>query len=348
MRLNSALLRDYYGRCNQTPVIGFFVGEYFPLHQYHAARGLPEGRLTVADIAAIDWTADYERLYALHARCPGHLPFTASAFPGVPWLEAALGCPMVADHVTGSCRALPAVASDAWPEVPAYGDDNPWVSLCVQLTRALVAQPAGRFALGTTLMRGVADALGALLGMERLIFAMFDEPARVHRLAEQIADFWVRFAQAQLDCLPLVEGGTGSLYGLWVPGRCVVLQEDNASLLSPALYRSFIEPYDLAIAAAFEQCIFHLHPARYMPYRPLLEMPFTAIELHLDRGGPTAQELLPVYREILQARPLLIWGDCTAEDLRVLSTELSPEGLAIVPVVSQPDDAWALWAELNA
>ncbi len=345
---NTTLLRDYYQRRNATPVIGFFVGEYFPLHHYRAAAALPAGCFTAGDVAAIDWAGDYERLYALHSRCPGHLPFAASVFTGVPWMEAALGCPVVADHHTGSCRALPAVTGHAWPALPAFSLDNPWVELCLQMTRTLGEQSAGRFALGVTLMRGVADVLGALLGLERLIYAMIDEPARVHALAAQVADYWVAFARAQLNALPLLEGGAGSLYGLWAPGRAVVLQEDNAALLSPALYRTFIYPHDVAIAAAFEQCVFHLHPARYIPYRPLLDAPVAVIELHLDRGGPTARDLLPIYREIMRAKPLLVWGDCSGEDLRVLRDELPAEGLAIVPVVASPDDAQALCDELLA
>jgi hypothetical protein len=341
--LDAALVRAYYQQGNAAPLIGFFVGEYFPLRQYSAAAALPQGPFGVANLAIEPYLADYERLHALHAACPGNLIYTATAFPGVPWMEAALGCPVVADHETGSCRSLPAVGTGEWPTLPTYSPDAPWVRLCLEMTRALAAQSAGRYPLGVTLMRGIADVLGALLGLQRLVYEMIDNPLRVHGLAEEVAEFWVAFAQAQLDLIPPYEGGVGSLYNLWAPGQAVTLQEDNAALLSPALYDEFIYPYDAGIASAFEVCIFHLHPARYIPYRPLLDAPVDVVELHIDRGGRTARELLPIYREILAARPLLVWGDISADDLDVLLGEIGPEGVAIQPVVASVDEAWALW-----
>ena len=163
--LDAALARAFYQQSNTAPLIGFFVGEYFPLRQYRAAAALPQGPFGVADVAIEPYLADYERLYALQAACPGDLPYTATAFPGIPWMEAALGCPVVADHDTGSCRSLPAVGPGEWPTLPAFSPDNPWVDLCLRMTRALAAQAGGRYPLGTTLMRGVCDVLGALLGL---------------------------------------------------------------------------------------------------------------------------------------------------------------------------------------
>ncbi|MFO7698075.1 MAG: uroporphyrinogen decarboxylase family protein [Anaerolineae bacterium] len=336
-------MRAYYRRENTVPLIGFFVGEYFPLRQHRAAAALPQGLFTATDVAIEPYLTDHERLAALQAACPGNIPYSATVFTGIPWMEAALGCPVVADHETGSCRSLPAVGAGAWPVIPPFSPDNPWVDLCLRMTRSLAAQAGGRTPLGTTLMRGVCDVLGALLGLERLVFEMVDHPERVHALAAQVAEYWIAFAQAQLEAMPLFQGGTGSLYGLWAPGRAVTLQEDNAALLSPRLYQEFIFPHDAAIAAAFDTSVFHLHPARYIPYRPLLDSPVSVVELHIDRGGPTARELLSVYREILAARPLMVWGDISEADMDVLLHEIGPEGVAIVPVVATVEGAWRMW-----
>lgn len=342
--VDTTLMRDYMARRNAVPLIGFFVGEYFPLRQYAAtAAALPDGPFGVDDVAIDAYLADCARLAALQVACPGDLPYSATAFTGIPWVEAALGCPVVADHETGSCRSLPAVGPGEWPLIPEYSPENPWVDLCLRMTRALAAQAGGRYPLGTTLMRGVCDVLGALLGLERLVYAMVDHPARVHALAARVAAFWVAFAHAQLEAIPLCQGGSGSLYGLWAPGGVVTLQEDNAALLSPRLYETFIYPHDAAIAAAFETCVFHLHPARYIPYRPLLDSPVSVVELHIDRGGPSARDLLPVYREILAHKPLLVWGDISDADLDVLLGEIGPQGVAIVPVVAGLEEAWRVW-----
>jgi hypothetical protein len=345
--LDTALLRAYYRCENATPLIGFFVGEYFPLRQYPAAAALPQGMFTAADVAVEPYLADYERLVALQGACPGNVRYSPTVFTGIPWMEAALGCAVVADHETGSCRSLPAVGTGEWPVIREFSPHNAWVDLCLRMTRALAVQSGGRYPLGTTLMRGVCDVLGALLGLERLVYEMFDQPLRVHALAEQVAAFWIAFAHAQLEAIPLYQGGTGSLYSLWAPAQVVTLQEDNAALLSPRLYEAFIYPHDAAIAAAFDTCIFHLHPARYIPYRPLLDSAVSVVELHIDRGGASARELLSVYREILERKPLLVWGDISDADMDVLLGEIGPQGVAIVPVVATPEEAWRMWERMG-
>ena len=269
--------------------------------------------------------------------------FGASAFWGVPWMEAALGCEVEADHLTGSSRSHPLATTD-WPTVPTFSSDNPWVARNLEMLRAIAPQARGRYPMGASLMRGISDLLSALLGLDRTIFGMLDAPTQIDALAEGIADFWIAFGQAQLDEVVPYADGYGSFgYYLWAPGRCIWLQEDAAALLSPELYERFILPHDRRIAAAFPYCLMHLHPARYIPYRPLLDSELAVIEIHIDKGGPSARDLLPVYREVLQAKPLLVWGDLSPDDVRTLVEELPPEGLALQVVVDSPDEAWAIY-----
>ena len=339
VHIESDRLTAFLRRENETPLVGFCVSTYYPLHRYRGALSLPSGRYGPADIASPGYLDDYDRLHSLHADCPGDLVWAASAFWGVPWMEAALGCPVEADHQTGSSRAHP-LPADQWPEVPAFSLDNPWVSRCLEMLGAIDRRAQGRYPLAVSLMRGVSDVLSALLGLERVIYAMLDSPEAVHDLAQRITDFWIAFGHAQLDVIPLFEGGYGAfLYNLWAPGRCIWLQEDAAALLSPDLFERFILPHDRQIAQAFDYCFLHMHPARYIPYQPLLDTELAALELHMDRGGASARELLPVYRAILAEKPLLIWGDLSDEDLRVLLTELDPRGLAVQIAVDTPEQA---------
>lgn len=332
-------MRAFLERRNDEPLLGFFVGSYYPLRRYRAAAALPAGILTPADVDIATYLPDYDRLHSLHSACPGDLLWTATAFWGIPWLEAALGCAVEADHTTGSCRSH-TPSTEGWPSVPRYSPGNPWVARCLEMLHALARHAAGRYPLGTTLMRGVADLLSALLGADRLIYAMLDDPARIHALAEGICEFWIAFGHAQLDVIPRFCAGYGSFfYNLWAPGPCIWLQEDAAALLSPALYEEFILPYDRRIASAFDYAFIHFHPARYIPYRPLLTSDLAVIELHIDKGGPSARQLLPIYRDIQAHRPLYVWGDISEDDLHTLLHELDPAGLAIEVVVDTPAGA---------
>lgn len=335
---------DSFLQCrNTTPLVGFCVDTYYPLHRFRGASTLPKGLYGPDDLYIDAYMADYDRIYQQHAACPGDLVWSASAFWGVPWMEAAVGCSVEADHTTGSSRSHP-VAADAWPTIPEYSPDIPWVARCLEMVRAVSDHAAGRYPVGVSLMRGVSDVLAALLGLDRTIFTMLDRPARIHELAERITNFWIAFGHAQLDASPRYEEGYGSfLYNLWAPGRCIWLQEDAAALLSPPLFKEFILPYDRRIAEAFDYCFLHMHPARYIPHQPLLDSELAVLELHIDAGGPSAHDLLPVYREILAQKPLLVWGDIGQEDLAVFANDLAPKGLALQIAVDTPEQAEVLY-----
>jgi hypothetical protein len=72
-------------------------------------------------------------------------------------------------------------------------------------------------------------------------------------------------------------------------------------------------------------------------------MGISVLELHIDSGGPSAQELYDRHLAILKQRPLLIWGDMKKTDLDWLFAKLPPQGLALITVVKSPEQACELW-----
>jgi hypothetical protein len=148
----------------------------------------------------------------------------------------------------------------------------------------------------------------------------------------------------QLDNIPLYYEGVGSFYYyLWAPQGTIWHQEDNVALLSPDLYKEFIEPYDQQIVNAFDGCIMHQHTTGYLPLENYLNLGFTALELHIDEGGPSAEELYDKHMKILQQAPLIIWGDISESDMDWLFNNLPYQGLAIITVVSNPEEAYDIW-----
>ena len=101
-----ARFRRFYQRANERPLLGFFVGSDYPLRRYRASEALPSDRpLAPEDFTVAPYLDDCDRLFDLHEACGGDFIWSASAFWGIPWLEAALGCPIFADHATGSIHA---------------------------------------------------------------------------------------------------------------------------------------------------------------------------------------------------------------------------------------------------
>ncbi len=337
-------LARWWRRENERPLVGFSIGSYYPLRRYpRGSASLPEGAVHPEDVRVAEFLDDTGRLFDLHEQTGGDLVFSAAPFMGLPWVEASLGCGVMADHTTGSTRSTPPPEFAIRPAVPEFSQANPWVAKMLEFIPALSGHSEGRYPVGVTLMRGISDLLSALYGGSDFILRMIDQPDEVHTVVDRLTDYWIAFGRCLLDRLPQFHGGTGSFfYSLWAPGRMIWLQEDAAALLSPALYEEFIYPADCRIARAFENTIIHLHPTRFIPTKQLMDSQLAAIELHIDFDGPRASELESHYRTVLQSKPLLIWGDVTDADLDFILTRLPHRGLAVNVIVETVEQAHEL------
>ncbi len=349
------LFRQYYAMENERPLLGFFRGSEYPLHRYPASRSLPEDcPLTPEHFPIEPYLDDCDALFAEHEACGGDFIWAGSAFWGIPWLEAALGCQLVARHHTGSIHSEPPTSFrlrqgyggqvNVPESLPSFDASSPWALKMVEFLDEMAARSSGRWPLATTRMRGISDLLSALYGGDAMVFAMLEKPDEVKAVAAKLADFFIDWGRLQLAHIPDFHGGIGSFYySAWAPAGTIWHQEDAAALLSPDLYEEFIEPCDRKIAAAFAGCIIHQHPTGYYPVDAYLDMEMTALELHIDEGGPSAEQLFDVHKKILARKPLLIWGDIPQHDLDWIFSNLPAQGLAVNTVVASPAQAEAIW-----
>ena len=75
----------------------------------------------------------------------------------------------------------------------------------------------------------------------------------------------------------------------------------------------------------------HLHPASFYVIDYLLEIDaLNAIQINKDVGGPSVEEMFPVFQKVQKKKNLVLWGDFTEEELTLLSRNLPPEGVYIM------------------
>ena len=340
-------LTQWYNRENERPLLGFYLDSQYPLHRFHGSSiHIPNGRVLPSDIVVEDYLDDCDRLYEVYERAGGDLIWSAAPFWGLPWIEAALGCTVIADHNTGSTHTEPPVDFKNNPVIPKFSEDNPWVAKMLEFIPAMQQRSAGRYPVGVTLMRGISDLLSALYGGEQFIFQMYEDPDQIVSVAAQLADFWIDFGRSLLNHLDLFKGGTGSFfYSVWGAGKTIWTQDDASALLSPSLYEEFIFPHVCKIAEAFDNIVMHLHPSQFMPVDYLLKSRINVIELHIDQGGPSARDLYEYHKNIIADRPLIIWGDLTEDDLEFILTNLPYKGLVLDMVVEDEKQAADIWGK---
>jgi len=335
-RLRLDGFQDFYRRRNERALLGIIHGSEYPLHRYPASAKLPESRpLTPDDLDLPGYLRDGDALWQRHEATGDDTFWSASIFWGVPWVEAVIGCPLRVNHRTGSIHTEVPPGFDGAASLPKVDDSNPWMRALRHHARRLGEHAAGRYPLATTRMRGISDLLAALYGGQELIFAMMEKPDEVRATADRLGEIWIQVARAQLEAYPLFEGGHGAyLYNLWTPAGTAFYQDDSVALLSPDLFEEFILPVAKKIASELP-CLMHLHPTGFLPWQRWLELPFVAVELHIDHGGPSAKKLEPIHRAILERKPLVVWGELGDEDLADV-LRLPPGGLLVSVLARDP------------
>lgn len=267
----------------------------------------------------------------------GELVWGLPPLPGVPWMEAILGCPIWVSEESHSLWAVPWLDDwDAFENVLPLSS-NPWYLKLLELTDALVRHANGRYPVTQTLMRGPADLAVALRGHERFCLDMLDQPAQPSELAERCTDIWIQVAQSLLALIPPFDGGyTAPRLEVWAPGQLVRFEEDATILFSAKLYREFFQEWDRRIASSFDYTLIHTHSANHKLIADLLQIEeLDAIQVSLDPNGPSAEEMVPVLQKIQAAgKALLITHELSDNILDFLLHALSPRGLAVERMIS--------------
>ena len=331
------------------PIGTCFLGSRMPEDLYPAARRLPIGRVRPADLDVASFLPDYERRYEAHDSIGDDSFWADSPFFGIPWAEAIIGCPV---FYSGESFWVEPIWAEyptdeaAWEALAAGGgaEGAAWLAKLGEFTRSLVSLAAGRFGVTTPLLRGPSDLAAAVRGHVPMVYDLYDHPAELTRLIDRATDAWIAIARAQLDSIPPHIGGyLCHFYRAWAPDRLVLFQEDASSSFSPATFRQHLAPADRRIADAFACTVIHIHGTTLWPVDDLLAIErLSCVEINYDDNAPRLPEILPALRRIQEAKPLIIRGTLTAEEVRYVKRELSPCGLLLNLVAQSVAEARAL------
>lgn len=304
-----------------------------------------ERALTPDDVGEALYQA-YKHCYTVCTPCadfPGDLFYTTIPHCGIPWYEVLLGCKAHFSDGTLMAWAEP-FAEDAeqlqrlW-RLP-LAEDDPWLDkLRFALRRKQEDFPDA--AVPTVLGRGVLDCLMAAMPAEEVMAGLAMSPEKFLPAMERITDMIVMAVAEQLKALLPFRGGYANRRGLWAPGTACWSQEDGAGLVGPKLYRERILPFDRRIWASVEYAMFHTHSAGLpVMVDALLEAPeLECVECTVDAGGPAVDELLPLWKRVLESgKSLLVCLEESTPQVDRVVAELPAAGLAISVSGDEPEE----------
>jgi len=175
-----------------------------------------------------------------------------------------------------------------------------------------------------------------------MIFDLYDYPGDFQHLCRACTDLAVGLVRDQLAITRPFHGGYEvESFTLWAPGGIVRMQEDASALLSPDLYRKYLQAEDRRMADAFPYQVIHLHSSSLHLLGRFLEIEsLRCIEINKDQGGWGVPRMIPLFQEVqARGKSLIVRGKLDTEDLAALRQGLSPDGLYLQIVVETPQEA---------
>lgn len=327
------------------PLLGPWRSGYFPAEQFpHGTSTWEVGKsLRPEEVAFAPFAEDYERLNVLQSDESGDFNYVGSAYWGIPWLEAIMGCPVFV--AKANCSVKPCLKDiDAVKEIAIALDSNAWFAALLRFTEELVKFSDSRFPVCPPLLRGPGDAAAAMLGDTNYVTGFFDAPEEMRELLNLCAQTRLEIFERLRAILPAWNGihAAGGYPSVVFSRRAVAYhQEDSAAVLSPKIFREFLLPALKIGLRAAEVNFIHLHSACLYPVDILLEDgSFDVMQINIDhRGmGPPVSKLVDTFRKIQSARkPLLLWGEFDSEEWELIQNTLSPAGLSLQPFVQCAD-----------
>ena len=347
-----ALHQAFWDRAAQEypPAAFRVVPDFFFSRHYQAARSLlvPNKRISPEMLDVDSFLPDYERMYQTALDLGQDAFWVAEPFTGIPWMEAILGCEILAGSESFISRPWLQSLDDI--DTIAFDAKNPWLLKYLEFTQKLVALSQGRFPVGMPIMRGPADIVGAIMGQIEMVLALVDESERMKAFFQRVTEVFLRVVGAQNALIPAFLGGTAlGFYHVYCPGTSIWYQEDLSAIMSPSLYREFLTEPERRICLGYDYTAIHLHPASFFLLDELLAKDdLKAIEVNKDVGGPSVEEMLPHLRKILDRKCLILWGDLNAADIRCLQENFSARGLFLFVVAPDEKTAAQLLTQIRA
>jgi hypothetical protein len=291
---------------------------------------LRQAHLAPADVTRAVARTDYEDCApSRRVLSDDWMPFSA-AWRAVPWLEAMCGCPV---HTAGGSLAPdPAVASLealATASIPARED---WFERLRASTAEIAATLPEDCWLSPSILRGCADVLAAMRGINNFCLDLHDDPALLRSAAARVNALHARVLEMHFGLVQPKLGGYGHIFGYWAPGPTTVLQEDAMGLCAPAIFRDLFQSHTAELVRRFgPYVLFHLHSTGFRHYRYVLDIPGIAgLELTVEANGPRLAAMVPALREILERSRLILMVDAHFEDLPAALRALPHEGLYVL------------------
>jgi hypothetical protein len=322
--------KDFWKKKNDSPLIGYSPGNYFVSRRFKAVEHLLTLKryVTVDDFNVDIFLHDFDNTFEGSLDEGADLVYSACPFTGLPWMEALYGCKII--PCENSFITQPVAGAKFNEEIKIA--DYSWKDKYFEFIDFINKYGKGRYPAGQPILRGPGDVLAAIFESKELICCFYEYPGHAKQRINEVSEVFLNFVKKGLERFNTFYGGYSlGFYPIWCPGKALWFQDDITALLSPEIYDEFFFDIHRKQANACEYSMIHLHPDSFYIIERLLTInALKAIEINKDIGGPSVYEMLPFLQQVQAKKNLVLWGDFTDDEIRLLTGKLNAEGLFII------------------
>lgn len=261
-----------------------------------------------------------------------HLGSEPIFWPGTVWYE-----PCLDDLSTG-------------PDLEYLPNEKWWV-WTRELVRRARQMAAGKYVVAFPDLIENLDTLASLRGSLELLEELVHAPQAVHRYQRQILELYFRYYDELATLMQVWDQGSVFVsFPGWGPGRVCKLQCDMSCMISPDMFRDFVQPYLWAQCERLDHCFYHLDGPEAIKHLPaLLEIP----RLHGIQWTPgagnepvEAERWWPMYRQIQEAGKSVFILGMPADLVPTLARKFEPRLTFLSTWTATQEEGEALLAAL--
>ncbi len=228
--------------------------------------------------------------------------------------------------------------------LPEFDETNKYWQWSLRIAREAVSRFRGKALVSfPDFVEGV-DALACLFGSEELLTYMVDCPAHVHRFMERHTDLYFDYYDRLYEIVKDDDGASCySAFYAWGPGKTAKLQCDFSAMISPQMFREFVQPYLREQCRRLDYSVYHWDGPSAIPHLDaLLEIE----ELHAIQWTPGAgqkgvgdQVWWTLYSRIVEAGKSLMLLGVSVDEIQPLVDRFGPERLDIMTQCDSEEEA---------
>jgi len=148
-----------------------------------------------------------------------------------------------------------------------------------------------------------ADTTAALIGTEKLLYALYDNPCGVKRALTHINDLWIAEYLRLAALFKSAGAEMSAWHGIWCPTHTTAIQEDFSYMISGEMFNTFCLPLISDIVDAVDYSFYHLDGVQALKHlKSILSLgKLRVVQWQPGAGHEAALQWVDVIREIRAA-----------------------------------------------